>query len=395
MSLPLPAEDPVPENLAHGHGAHRARDVVDRPVLQVSGPAQIVQLVPYILGFHAHDSLVLIAVRGRRVVASARNDLDAPIELVEPWCTAAVRAGADAVVGAVYTDGVTGVPLPRLDYAGELIGLLGNRGLRIIDLLAVSDGRWWSYQCAEPSCCSPDGTLVDDSGPIAATAVSEGLVALGSRDDLCAELAPDQLATNLVRAEVTKRGGQAQAALTDPGVAQAVEELIEEGTDGKEWEAARRRVRASNWALVRRFVKHAPSDPGITPEMAAALLIALDDKHVRDATLGHLVDRPDPAVRDAWRRLTTMSPGTLRAAPATLYAMWCFAAGDGARSNVGVDAALEADPDYTLAHLILELQMTGLNPFEVVHDLGIEAVRVGRRIERRRPPAGRKKRKRT
>ena len=64
-----------------------------------------------------------------------------------------------------------------------------------------------------------------------------------------------------------------------------------------------------------------------------------------------------------------MSPAELRAAPATLYAMWCYAAGAGARTNVGIDVALAADPDYTMAHLLLELQMTGLNPFEVVHDM--------------------------
>jgi hypothetical protein len=49
---------------------------------------------------------------------------------------------------------------------------------------------------------------------------------------------------------------------------------------------------------------------------------------------------------------------------------------------------LDADPGYTLAHLLLELQATGANPFEVMAGLAQEAARVGRRIQRRRPPSG-------
>ncbi|MFL6181977.1 MAG: DUF4192 family protein, partial [Actinomycetes bacterium] len=92
MSLPLPADEP----------SAKIPDVVDRPILRASGPADIVQLVPYLLGFHPNDSVVLIAMRGRRIVVSVRNDLDAPIELVVPLCITATRAGADRVVALLY-----------------------------------------------------------------------------------------------------------------------------------------------------------------------------------------------------------------------------------------------------------------------------------------------------
>jgi len=356
MSLPVPAEDP----------AHELSDVVDRPVLRVAGPSEIVQLVPYILGFHPDDSLVLIALRGRRVVASARNDIDAPLEMITPWCTAATRAGADSVVAALYIDDVSGQPLPRLSYVADLVGVFQAHDLSIVDVLAVSDGRWWSYQCSEPACCPPDGTPIDHAGAIAASAVSEGLVALRTREDLRNELAIDTLAVNLVAAEVEARAMGLDGTREDP--------------------VAERQWRAQAWKVVRQFVKRAGTTSAISPAVAADVLAALTDKHVRDATLGYLVNRPDPAVRDAWRRLATIAPESLRGAPATLYAMWCYASGEGARSNVGVDVALAADPDYTMAHLLLELQMTGLNPFEVVHDMGREAAKVGRRIQRQRRP---------
>jgi hypothetical protein len=343
MSLPLPAEDP-----AEPAGSDLL-DVVDRPLLRVSGPAEIVQLVPYILGFHPTDSLVMVALRGRRVVASARNDLDAPIDLVLPWCGAVARAGADTVVAALYCNDVAGVPLPHREYVADLVALCHDHHLRVIDVLAVSEGRWWSYQCSEPSCCSPDGTPIDQAGAIAAAAVSEGLVALPTRDDLRDELAIDEPEVRRVEAEVER------LPRVSPG---------------------------EGWSRVRRLVKRARSGRRITPRVAAGVLVALADKQVRDATFGYLVDPPDQAVRDVWRQITVMSPSELRAAPATLYAIWCYAAGEGARANVGIDVALESDPQYTMSHLLLELQMTGLNPFEVVHDMAVEAAALGRRIAR-------------
>jgi hypothetical protein len=350
MSLPLPPEDPW-----------QPWDVVDRPVLRVTGPDQIAQLVPYILGFHPEDSLVLVALRGRRMVASVRNDLAAPIALVEPWCRAVTRVGADRVIGLLYCDDVTGQPLPHQQYVDELANLFDAHRLAILDLMAVSGGRWWSYHCRDESCCPLEGRPIDSSGVVAASAVSEGLVALPSRDELRRELLADDLTTNLVVAELD--------AMPDP-----------EGDESSR--------RAADWATVRRHVKRSRTRPDSRPRDTAGVLLALSDKHVRDAAIGHLVAPPDPRDRETWRRLTTAAPVELRAAPATLYAAWCLADGSGARANVGIDVALDADPGYTLAHLLLELQATGANPFEVMAGLAQEAARVGRRIQRRRPPSG-------
>ena len=350
MSLPVPAEDPAEAS------AHDLTDVVDRPLLRVSGPAEIVEPTPYVLGLHPLHTLLLIALRGRRIVASARNDLDAPLDLVRPWCGAVSRAGADTVVAALYCDDVHGTPLPRLGYVAELEALLQEHALRIVDILAVSNERWWSYHCTVPACCPPQGTPVERSGAIAAAAVTAGLVALPGRDDLRVELAFDERAI----AEVA-----AAAERLDPLSA------------------------AAGWGRVRRLVKRARSGRRVNAPVAAGVLVALSDKQVRDATFGYLVAPPDPAVRDLWRRLTAMAPPDLRAAPATLYAMWCYAAGEGARANVGIDTALDADPDYTMAHLLLEVQLTGLNPFEVVHDMAVAAAAVGRGIRPDRSAARR------
>jgi hypothetical protein len=357
MSLPLPADEPFTE----------IPDVVDRPVLRASGPADIVQLVPYLVGFHPDESVVLVAMRGRRIVVTMRNDLAAPIELMSPLCTTATRAGADRVVALIYTEGITERPLPRQEFVDDLRWMFAEHGLDEVDVIAVSEGRWWSYRCSDPECCPPEGTPIDTTGAVAASAVSEGLVALPRRESLASELEIDELAMNVVHHEIA--------------------EFIVSEFDLPD--ATEREIRAADWAAVRTFVRRAGKDPSFTPKEAARVLCALADRAVRDATIGYLVNRPQRTVREAWRRLTTVAPPQWRPAPATLYAMWCYAEGSGARTNIGVDVALDADPDYTMAQIVLDLQGSGLNPFEFLHDMAAEAQRVGRRIQRKRHPSGR------
>ncbi|MFL6070418.1 MAG: DUF4192 domain-containing protein, partial [Actinomycetes bacterium] len=240
MSLPLPADEP----------SAKIPDVVDRPILRASGPADIVQLVPYLLGFHPNDSLVLIAMRGRRIVVSVRNDLDAPIELVVPLCITTTRAGADRVVALLYADGISGPPLPRQSYVDELRALFAEHCLEEVDIIAVSDGRWWSYRCSDPRCCAPDGTPIETSGVTAATAVAEGLVALPNRESLESELALDELAMNVVQSEIA--------------------EFI--ASEYAKPEESERQIRAGDWAEVRKFVKKVRKGDSFTPKEAARVL---------------------------------------------------------------------------------------------------------------------------
>jgi len=380
MSLPLPAEEPFSEphddlsevadlvGLSDVGGVDDIVDIVDRPTLRASGPPEIVQLVPYLLGFHPSESLVLLAMRGRRIVVSVRYDLGAPLEMLQPWCQAATKAGADHVVSLIYTEGIDGSPLPHRELSEQLRDLFESHALDEVDAIAVSDGRWWSYRCGDPRCCPAEGTPIDANGVIAASAVTEGMVALPSRESLESELDVDEMAADRVLTEMVTLMN-AELELPEPN---------------------ERVGRADDWAQVRAFVRGARKDADLSYEQAARVLCALTDRSVRDATIGYLHTRPEPELRDAWRQLTRMAPVEWRAAPATLYAMWCYASGSGARTNMGIDVALAADPEYAMALILLDLQAAGLNPFEFIHEMATEAKLVGRRIQRKRDPSGRR-----
>ncbi|MCA1657553.1 MAG: DUF4192 domain-containing protein, partial [Actinobacteria bacterium] len=60
--------------------------------LRLSSPRDVVEVVPYVLGFHPRNSLVGLALRGtpRRIVFTLRLDLPAP---ADPQTTARLAAG--------------------------------------------------------------------------------------------------------------------------------------------------------------------------------------------------------------------------------------------------------------------------------------------------------------
>ncbi|MEO8106901.1 MAG: DUF4192 domain-containing protein [Actinomycetes bacterium] len=359
MSLPMPAADEPLFSLSSPPDG--------RPTLQVSGPAQILQVIPYLLGFHPEASVVLVALTEKTIVVSARFDLEAPPQLAESLCHSAAGAGADRVIAIFYDDAIAGWPLPHVEYLEALGEIFARYELSGVDALAVGKERWWSYLCQDrPDCCPSEGTPLDEAGVAAAGAVAEGLVALPRRSDLEAELAPDPIGTARVLTSLLELGD----ALDDRP------DLV---------------LRAADWAVVRRFVRRARRGAGRpTPDVAAHVLWALQDRAVRDATVGFLVSRPDPEVSLAWRELVRVAPPFWRAPVATIYALWCFAEGSGARTNIALDLALDADPDYTMAQLLAEAQGGGINPFEFITDVAGECQRVGRRIERKRPPWGRR-----
>ena len=53
-------------------------NATDRPRLTVRSPADLITAVPYLIGFHPTDSVVVVAMRGRRIVFAARADLPEP-----------------------------------------------------------------------------------------------------------------------------------------------------------------------------------------------------------------------------------------------------------------------------------------------------------------------------
>jgi hypothetical protein len=303
----------------------------------------LLAVVPYLLGFHPTDSLVLLGIRGRRIVLQLRDDLPtgpAATPLADYYAALVARQGATSAVVLGYGPGVAVTPV-----VAALRAALDARRIAVLDMVRVADGRYWSYLCTEPACCPPDGRRYEVAGsPVAAAAIVEGHVALPSRAALERQLAP---LTGPSRAAMTEATDRAHRRLTD-------------------------------------LLGRTPGDPGAA--LLAAGRAAVDDAVWRQRTGGRLTDDEvawlgsvlvHPPVRDhAWERIsgelavhvglwTDVSRRVdpeLAAAPATLLAFAAWRSGAGAVASIALSRALEGDPDYRLARLLSQALASGLPP---------------------------------
>jgi len=157
------------------------------PMLALRNPADLIAAVPYLLGFHPTDSVVVLGLRAGRVIFQARADLvPAAAELAEQLTGLLARQGFGTalVVGYGTAEQVDPVVVPLRER-------LAAAGIGTPEALRVAAGRYWSYTCTVATCCPPDGNPYSpDTGTVAAEATLAGMVALPSRSALRARLAP-------------------------------------------------------------------------------------------------------------------------------------------------------------------------------------------------------------
>ncbi|KAB8186014.1 DUF4192 family protein [Microbispora catharanthi] len=166
--------------------------------VRLTRPADFIAIVPYMLGFHPERSIVAMAfepaadpqatARGLRF--SMRVDLpdrseDTP-DLAQHFADLLTRNDAERAMLIGYGPGWHVTPV-----IDAVRGALSEAGIDTIDALRVEGGRYWSYTCPDPDCCSPNGVPYDaGSNPAAAAAVFAGYVARPDRAALEAMLAP-------------------------------------------------------------------------------------------------------------------------------------------------------------------------------------------------------------
>lgn len=347
--------------------------------IRLSGPTELLQMVPYLIGFEPTNSLVLIGLAPPRfqVVVTCRVDVEAPVDELTSWFQAAVNTGADCFVAVVYDDQAwpsqpdLSLVAPTRSHSESIAALesqSSEHGLFMVDALLVCNGRWWSYTCENADCCPPDGTPLETSGAVAAAAVSHGMVAAAEREDLVREVEADP-----------ERVASVQETIDGLSDAEFVS-----WTCGQLNDPARGQLRQAVSFVeehVRRFRESRvpPSDRD-----TARVLLSLRNIRVRDAVIATCDVAPDSPDVDFWRFLTRVAPSLLVAPPATIYALCAYGAGNGARANVGLDRVFEDEPDYRLAHLLAQALQHGIAPDVVSESLLEGASRERQRLFRNR-----------
>lgn len=322
-------------------------------VVRLRGPADILGVLPWRLGFHPSDCLVVVCLEGerRRDRLVMRSDLGPPAHDAAVAADLAGRArhvGASAVVAVVYTEApdVDG-RLARADLADALVDALDAEQVEASDVLLVRGDRWWSYLCGNDDCCPSAGTPLLPEATEAATryaaeTVVRGGAVLADREAVRRSITPsDHAVARAVR-------GQA-AVLADQTISDA---LAAGGLP-----ALRGLALGRLWALRTRWAQGDRHPPD--PHDAALVVLGLRDKQTRDQVMTAALDDDVESVIDLLSMLARQADD-LDAAPLCTVLGWlAYTAGQGALATVAVERALCAEPGYEMARL-LEHGMDGM-----------------------------------
>ncbi|HET7328564.1 MAG TPA: DUF4192 domain-containing protein [Nocardioidaceae bacterium] len=316
-----------------------------RRILKAKSPGDLLALVPYRVGFHPTESLVVITVAGprKRLGFSMRVDLPPPehLELVADQVSEALRRNkADRVVMVVYTQ----APQRAQPLVDEMLRRFDSGGIDVLEALRADGKLWFPYLCDGP-CCPAEGTAYDNScHPLAAQAVLEGGVALPDRATLEASVAPvcGIAAVSMMQA-----------------AARAEDELLTLAAAG--WSAEE--IRTALERQMRDLVQDYLGDPRRLDdnELARAAVWA-QFIPVRDVAW-RMMSRADAGAHlTLWRQALRRVPPPYEPAVACLAAFAAWLHGDGALACCALERALGAAPDYSMANLIDQTLRAAIPP---------------------------------
>lgn len=311
--------------------------------LRVRRPDELLAIIPYLIGFHPQESLVVVFVRSGRVILAGRLDLpaDADGEKMADFIGAlAKRERAEALALVAYS--AAALPANRL--LTRLMDHLTDHELT--DVLYVGHGRWWSLTCAD-ECCPLAGTPLDlTSHPLSASAVLAGLGTRTSRHELEASVAgpPDD--------ELPRLDRLIDALLADH------EQLDEPEEAGR---------------LLASMIDHGLVNPDVLDEESCVLLgLLVRDVHLRDLAWALIAPTSaDDHVR-LWGAVVAHVPPTVAAAPLCLLGIAAWVQGAGALLNCCSERLARVHPDYSMGRVLAEICEQAIPPSrwqEIGHDI--------------------------
>jgi hypothetical protein len=342
------------------------------PMLTLRSPGDLIEAIPYLLGFHPRDSLVLVGLsQAWKVTITARMDLAEsavdgaicqPLDLF-------VRHRVAGVAIVVFGDSdrppqsplssdwprqlLVDRPLPPLSErpwsstVRRVVAAARARALTVTDAALVSAGRWWSYLCRDPACCPPAGRpLAGPASETAAAATYAGLVAAADREELVDCLTPDVAAQSRL----------------SPLLEQAEDEYLRTVLADK-LESCHRRVKRAIFAAARSYQELTrPVAAKATPDWAIAqFAVALGDTAVRDA-VWVAIDARRLHGRGLWQQMACTLPAPYDSAPVFLFGWLAWREGNATLAGVAAERALASNPGYTAAELLFGAVRHGLDP---------------------------------
>jgi len=321
----------------------------------LSSPASLLAVVPVLLGFQPASSMVIIGTEGPRaeVRLTLRYDLPEP---PDREIAADIARHATGVLSAQRIEAAVAVGYGPGHLVTPVADAFRERaecaGVRVTELLRVENERYWSYLCAEPGCCPPDGKPFDvKDHPTTLAMASAGTRVLASRAELAATIAAveGKAAESMYRA--TRRAEEHAA------------RLVARVTRAGRRASARRLIAVAGLDVVSEVIAHYRRGGQLRSyDDAAWLTVVLRDLRVRDDAWSRMDPRHREAHLRLWTDLTRRAQPGYVSAPASLLAFVAWQSGNGALANVALDRALADDPRYSMALLLRQVIDSGAPP---------------------------------
>jgi uncharacterized protein DUF4192 len=298
--------------------------------LRARRPADLLAVVPYLLGFAPTESLVALLVRGGRVLLTVRMDLPpaGPAGLVGHLQELVDQHTPSALVLVAYTaEAGRGRTVLRA-------GLDGLAGVRIADALLVDGRRWWSLTCTT-GCCPAEGSPYEpESSPLAAAAVYAGLPVRRSRAEVAA-----------------------QAAGPDPGEWDRLRGLARELRP-----SLRRLGSEGRLAAMAAAVVEGVADPALGDADCVRLALLARELRVRDVGCALITGEDAEQHLALWQHVVARLPPELAVAPLCLLGVAAWAAGNGTLLNCCCERIERLDPACSMGLLLADVSARALPP---------------------------------
>mgnify|MGYP000088064947 FL=1 len=306
----------------------------------LTSPHDLLAAIPFLIGYHPENSLVLVALKDDAVGMAMRVDMPTDIapESYDLLASHFQREAAEAALLVAYTDIETDPEPVLINTSAALL----RAGISIKESLIVSDGRYRSMLCHDSECCPPLGSPIPDidSSRIAAEHVIAGHpMPFANVSGLVQSIAAlpsamEESWQSEVRAFWIESDSENLLDLQRDG-ATAVIDLAGEYTQGRGAEDR---------------------------ELAARVIGRLSDIQVRDFALGSHNDETADAYWQMWRDLLLIAPRGFVAPIASIFAALAYERGEGALAHKALDRALADDERYSLALLLRRVFTAGWPP---------------------------------
>ena len=307
----------------------------------LTSPHDLLAAIPFLIGYHPQDSLVLVALKDEAVGMAMRVDMPVGVsaEGYDLLASHFLRDGADgAFIVAYVGEGAVDPENVLINTSAALV----RAGIDIKESLIVRNNRFRSMICSDLTCCPPEGSVIPDLGSsrIAAEHVIAGHpMPFENVDGLVQSIAAVASSFESVWADEV----QAFWVSSD---SEEIQELQRDGAT----------------AIIDLVGEYREGRGAEDRELAARVIGRLSDIQVRDFALGSHTDESADYYWAMWRDLLRIAPRGFVAPIACLFAAMAYERGEGALAHKGLDRGLGDDDQYSLAHLLRRVFTAGWPP---------------------------------